>query len=142
MKRLLCAAVVFIFFSCAAIQPKSDMHLPDCTPDEVIFIINTHENAWIEIADGVNVRRIDLRMTDEDCEMQNFSPPMFAYFTAGMKQTKALHLWKGEWIPSEEVPGKGHYKYSHIVSFEGETEQRIYEIAAEFIKTILMKNPK
>ena len=142
MKKLLCAIVFFVFFSCAAIQPKSDMYLPDCKPDEVIFIINTHKNAWIEIADGVHVRRIDLRMTDENCEMQNFSPPMFAYFTAGMKQRKSLHLWKGEWVPSEEVPDKGWYKYTHIVSFEGDTEQRIYEIAAEFIKTVLMKNPK
>ena len=140
MKKLVCLFVFLIFSSCAIVQPtRSNMYLPDCTPGEVIFIENTHENAWVEIAEGVHVRRIEVRITDEDCEMQNFSPPMFAYFTAGMKQLKALHLWKGEWIPSSEVPGKGFYRYTHIVTFEGNTVQRIYDIASEFIKDILVK---
>ena len=139
LKKIICFISIFFLFSCATIQPKSDMYLPDCTPNEVIFIENTHENAWVEIANGVHVRRIDLRMTDEDCIMQNFSPPMFGFFTAGSKALKALHLWKGEWVPSKEVPGKGHYNYVHVVTIEGNSVQRIYDIAADFIKTVLIK---
>ena len=142
MKKFLCAAMFFAFFSCATIQPKPHMYLPDCTPDEVIFIENTHKNAWVEIAEGVNVRRIELRITDKDCIMQNFSPPMFAFFTAGRKSMKALHLWKGVWIPSKDVPDKGHYNYVHLMTFEGKTVQGIYNVTADFIKTVLMKNPK
>jgi len=140
LKKIIYFISIFFLFSCATItQPKSDMYLPDCTPGEVIFIENTHENAWIEIADKVFVRRIDLRMTDENCEMQNFSPPMFGFFTAGQRHFKAFHLWKGEWVPSKEVPGKGYYNYVHIVTIEGNSVQRIYDMAADFIKTVLIK---
>lgn len=140
LKKLICFISGLLFLiGCATIQAKSDMYLPDCTPSEVIFITNTHENAWIEIGDGYNVRRIDLRMVDDDCIMQNFSPPLFGYFTTGSKQLKAFHLWKGEWIPSKEDPEKGMYKYVHLMVFEGNTTQRIYDMAAEFIKTVLIK---
>ena len=115
------------------------MYLPDCTPGEVIFIENTHENAWIEIADGVFVRRIDLRMVDDECIMQQFSPPMFGFFTGGKKELHAFHLWKGVWIPSQKVPGKGHYRYEHLATFEGYSVQRIYDTVADFIKTVLLK---
>lgn len=142
LKKLIYFISVFFLFSCATIQPKSNMYLPNCIPGEVIFIENTHENAWIEIAEGYSVRRVDLRMTDEDCEMQNFSPPMFGYFTPGMKKMKAFYLWKGEWVPSKEVPGKGHYNYVHIMTFEGDTVQGIYNTTAEFIKTVLIKEKK
>ena len=142
-KKIVCfISGLVLLFGCATIQPKSNMYLPDCTPNEVIFIENTHENAWVEIAEGVHVRRVDLRITDEDCIMQNFSPPIFGFFTAGRKQLKALHLWQGEWVPSKEVPGKGHYNYNHLVTFEGNTVQGIYNLAGEFIKTVLMTEKK
>ena len=139
LKKLICLISIFFLFSCTTVQPKPDMYLPDCTPGEVIFIENTHKNAWIEIADGVSVRRIDLRMTDEDCIMQKFSPPMFGFFTPGQRSMKAFHLWKGEWVPSKEDSEKGFYNYVHIVTFEGNSVQRIYDMAAEFIKTVLIK---
>ena len=138
LKKLICFISIFFLFSCATITPKSNMYLPNCEPNEVIFIENTHENAWVEIAEGVHVRRIELRITDEDCMMQNFSPPIFGFFTAGRNQLKALHLWQGVWVPSKDVPGKGYYNYNHLVTFEGNTVQGIYDIAAEFIKTVLM----
>jgi hypothetical protein len=139
LKKIICFISIFFLFSCATIQPKSDMYLPDCTPGEVIFITNTHENAWIEIADKVFVRRIDLRMVDEKCIMQQFSPPIFGFFTGGRKELHAFHLWKGEWVPSKNIPGKGYYNYVHVVTIEGNSVQRIYDLAADFIKTVLIK---
>lgn len=143
LKKLVCfISGLFLLIGCATIQPKSDMYLPNCKPGEVIFIINTHENAWIEIAKGYNVRRIDLRMVDDDCIMQQFSPPLFGYFTPGIKELKAFNLWKGVWIPSKDNPEKGTYRYTHIATFEGKTEQGIYNTAAEFIKKILVKEKR
>ncbi len=135
-------ATLLIGSGCATSQKRSSMYLPECTPNEVIFITNTHENAWVEIASGVEVRRIDLRMTDEACIMQSFSPPLFGYWRPGTPpEIHRFHLWGGQWHsrPSKENPMLGYYSYHHTAVFFGKTMQGIRETVAEFIKTIMIK---
>ena len=149
LKKLIYFISIFFLFSCATVQPSpntqhepamTDIHIQDCIPGHVIFVENTYKDAWVEIADGVNVRRVELGMTDEDCVVQNFSPPMFGFFIPQAKMNeKVFYLLKGEWVPSKEIPDKGHYKYNVLAVFKGKTVQKVYDVVADFVKTVLVK---
>ena len=145
IRRLLFAVILCTFLSCAS-APKgrmSHIQVPDCTPGHVIFVENTYKDAWVELGNGLLVRRVELGMADEDCTVQDFSPPMFGFFLPEMVDgLKTFILLKGEWFPSEEVPGKGHYEYIILGSFKGKTVQGVYNIVADFVKEILVKKEK
>jgi len=142
MRHSLLAVILFISFSCAA-APKgrmSHIQVPACTPGHVIFVENMYKDAWIELNDGLLVRRVELGMANEDCIVQDFSPPMFGFFLPEMQEgKKTFILLKGEWFESKEVPGKGHYEYTILGSFKSKTVQGVYNIVAEFTKEILVK---
>ena len=137
MKRLLLAVTLCVLLGCAS-APKgrlSHIHVSDCTPGDVIFIENTYKDAWVELGNGLLVRRIELGMADEDCTVQDFSPPMFGFFIPqGEDGKKEFILLKGQWFESEEVPGKGHYEYTILGSFKSKTVQGTYNIIAEFVR--------
>ena len=143
--RWLAGLFLFLFLfsaGCATSQKQSKMHLPDCTPEEVIFIQNTYKDAWIEIRSGVWVRRIDLRITDEACIMQHFSPPLIGFWRSGIPPAiHRFHLWIGEFHPrpSEQNPMLGTYSYHPWAIFHGKRQQSIREKAAEFIKIFIAK---
>ena len=139
-------SLVLFLVSCASIQPipnepkMSDIHVPGCIPGHVIFIENIYKDAWVEIADGMLVRRVELGMADDGCMLQSFSPPMFGFFIPQAKMNeKVFYLWKGIWIPSEEVVDKGHYEYVQLAIFKGKTVQGVYDVVADFVKTVLIK---
>lgn len=129
--------IIFIFlflFSCATLQPIPKPE-PECNnPGEIVFIINTHESAWIDLG-GVSVRRIELRMCSNDRTLEEFSPPLFGFWWNDIFQ-----LWMGEWIPSEEDPNKGSYRYSNIARFDGRySKTQAYAQCEKFILEVLLK---
>lgn len=138
LKKLICIISGLIMLAgCATTQTKPELE-PECNnPGEVVFIINTHESAWIDLG-GVSVRRMEIRMCSDDRMLEEFSPPLFGFWWNGFFQ-----LWMGEWMPSKEDPNKGNYRYHNIARFDGRySKTQAYAQCEEFILEILLKKEK